>query len=641
MSDARTIAADARVMLQRADAAQASTAWSRLLEQEPQCGYCTMGVSCRVCAMGPCRVDPSGGDPQRGVCGADADLIVARNFGRSIAAGAASHSDHARDILEHFEASATAGVFHDLPKLHRLAAELDVPSASRSTSDIAHDVALALYNDFGTRQRELAFVRRAPQKRRAVWERLGITPRGLDREPAEMLHRTHMGVDSDPMSLLLHALRTALSDGWGGSMLASELSDVLLGTPSPARSYANLGTLRAEDVNVALHGHNPLVCDALIQAAADPHLLSLAQREGARGINIVGLCCTGTEILARRGIPSAGNHLMQELAIMTGALEAIVVDYQCVMPSLVDLSRCFHTEIISTSNKGRLPGAVHVPVESPHEADSARRIITRAIARFPLRAADRVQIPGEPVSLVSGFSVESLLGLLGGSVEPLVAALATGQIRGIVAVVGCNNPKVPQDQGHLELTRRLMEQDVLVLSTGCAAIGLAKAGLLTADAARFAGPGLRALCEHLDLPPVLHFGSCVDNARILVLAAALADHLDVDISDLPLAAAAPEWYSEKALAIATYAVASGIFTVLGVEPAIAGSRHVVQVLSQDLATLTGARLEVAPQPDTAAALIRHHLETKRKALGLPHLETPTGSGASSAFRAAGEARAAP
>jgi carbon-monoxide dehydrogenase catalytic subunit len=615
-------------MIRRAEDEGVSTAWDRLAEQEPQCGYCAMGVSCRNCSMGPCRVDPFGDGPQRGVCGADADLIVARNLGRSIAAGAASHSDHGRDVLELFDATAhgevTGYVFADEPKLRRLAAEMGVDAGSRPAAEVARDLAGALFEDYGTRRSRLGFVRRAPEKRQALWDRLSMTPRGVDREPAEMLHRTHMGVDGDPTSLLLHGLRTALSDGWGGSMIATELSDVLLGTPSPQRSAANLGTLRADRVNIALHGHNALLADALVQAAEDPRLVALAAQLGAAGINLVGLCCTGNELFARRGVPSAGNHLMQELAIMTGALDAMVVDYQCVMPSVVDVARCFHTRIISTSDKGKIPGAVHAPFDARNGAEIARQILKRGIEAFADRNPERVRIPVEPVAMVAGFSAEAIVAALGGSIDPLVAAIADGRIRGAVALVGCSNPKVPQDQGHVALARRLLEKDVLVLVTGCAAIALGKAGLLVPEAAEAAGPGLRGVCRSLGLPPALHVGSCADNSRILVLASALADRLGVDLSDLPLAAAAPEWQAEKALAIAGYAVASGIFTVLGVQPPIAGSRQVVNFLSEGLEAIVGARFAIAPKPEDAAALIRRHLEAKRSGLDLPHAEVLDG-----------------
>jgi anaerobic carbon-monoxide dehydrogenase catalytic subunit len=621
---ALTMPNDARQMLELARAEGIQTVWDRAIAQEPQCGYCSLGISCRNCAMGPCRIDPFGEGPQVGVCGATADLIVARNLGRAIAAGSSSHSDHGRDILEVFEATArgeTSGYrIADEGKLRRVAEEWNVPTGDRPVAEIALDLAMAMYEDFGSRKAELGFVERAPDQRRALWDRLGLTPRGIDRENVEMLHRTHMGVDSDYANVLLHALRTGLADGWGGSMIATELSDIMFGTPQPVMSQVNLGTLKVDQVNIALHGHNPLLSDVIVQAAKDPELVSQAHDAGAAGINLVGLCCTGNELLMRKGVPMAGNHLMQELIMMTGALEAMVVDYQCIMPSVTDIARCFHTQVISTSDKAKFPGAVHVPFDPKHGLEIGKDIVRRAIAAYPNRNPDRVRIPDGPVPMMAGFSVEAILGALGGTPQPLVDAIAAGTIRGAVAVVGCNNPKVQQDYGHVTLTRRLIENDILVLVTGCAAVANGKAGQMVPEAASMAGPGLKTVCESLGIPPVLHMGSCVDNTRVLVLAAALAKHLGVDISQLPLAGAAPEWYSEKAVAIGAYVVASGITTVLGVQPPIFGSPKVVDLLANGLDGVVGARFAVEPDPEKAAVIIRRHIEAKRKALGLPFVE---------------------
>ncbi len=620
----RSIDADAQEMIRRAHLEGIDTVWERLAAQQPQCGYCSLGVSCRNCAMGPCRIDPFGEGPQKGVCGADADTIVARNLGRAIAAGAASHSDHGRDILEVFLATArgeTTGYgIADEEKLHALATEYGVATDGRPAPEVAAELADALMEEYGTRRDRLGFLDRVPAARLARWEELGIVPRGIDRENVEMLHRTHMGVDNDATNLLLHGLRTSLSDGWGGSMVATELSDVMFGTPRPVSAQINLGTLRADQVNIALHGHNPLLSDVIVQAASDPDLLALADEKGATGINLVGLCCTGNELLMRRGIPMAGNHLVQELVIMTGALEAMVVDYQCIMPAIVDVARCFHTRVISTSDKAKFPGATHISFDPHHGLEIGREIVRAAVEAFADRNPERVQIPGTPVPMMAGFSVESILAALGGTPEPLVDAIVEGRIRGAVGIVGCNNPKVPQDLGHVTLSQRLIENDVLVLVTGCAAVANGKAGHMILEAAATAGEGLGSVCRALEIPPVLHMGSCVDNTRIITLAAALAEHLGVDIADLPLAGAAPEWYSEKAIAIGAYVVASGIFTVLGVQPPILGSPNVVRLLTQDLEDVVGARFAVEPDPQRAAVLIRRHIEAKRRALGLPYVE---------------------
>jgi carbon-monoxide dehydrogenase catalytic subunit len=619
-----TINEDAQAMIDVARAEGIDTVWDRLEAQKPQCGYCSLGLSCRNCAMGPCRIDPFGEGPQRGVCGADADVIVARNLGRTIAAGSSSHSDHGRDILETFSSLArgeTTGYrIADETKLLSIAAELGVLAEGRSISEVAGDVADVLLEDYGTKRGALSFVHRAPESRRAKWDSLGITPRGIDRENVEMLHRTHMGVDNDYENTLLHALRTGLSDGWGGSMIATELSDVMFGTPKPVMAEVNLGVLRTDQVNIAMHGHNPMLSDVIVAAAQDPELLELARSYGATGINVVGLCCTGNELLMRRGIPMAGNHLMQELVLVTGALEAMVVDYQCIMPAVVDVAKCYHTKVISTSDKAKFSGATHVSFDPKHGAEIATQIVKMAVDAYPDRNHERVRIPVAPVRMMGGFSVEAILGALGGSPKPLVDAIAAGTIRGAVAVVGCNNPKLPQDLEHIELTRRLIENDILVVVTGCAAVANGKAGQMLPESAAMAGPGLRSVCEALGIPPVLHMGSCVDNSRVMVLAAALADYLGVDIEQLPLAGAAPEWYSEKAVAIGAYVVASGITTVLGVQPPIFGSPNVVDLLAGGLEDVVGATFAVEPDPRRAALLIRRHIEAKRQGLGLGFID---------------------
>jgi carbon-monoxide dehydrogenase catalytic subunit len=623
----KSINADTQAMLDVARKRGIETVWDRLEKQQPQCGYCNLGTSCRICAMGPCRVDPFGDGPQRGVCGADANIIVARNLGRMIAAGASAHSDHGRDILETFEriGEGTTDFYTvaDSAKLKRLAAEYGIQADSKSDQAIAKELAMAMMQDYGMLRSRLPLAARAPKARQEIWDKTGVYPRGIDRENVEMLHRTHMGVDNDWVNILLHAVRTSLSDGWGGSMLATELSDTLFGTPTPRMSQMNLGVLKADQVNIILHGHNPLLSEVIVAASQDAELLDLAQKQGAKGINLAGVCCTGNEALMRKGIPMAGNHLMQELVIMTGAVELMVVDYQCIMPAVTKTAECYHTKVISTFDKAKFPGAEHVSFDPAHALEIGKTIVRKAVENYANRVADRVYIPVDPVPMMTGFSIEAILGALGGTPQPLIDAIVKGQIRGAAGIVGCNNPKIKQDLGHTELTRRLIENDILVVVTGCATVADGKAGLLVPEAAEKAGPGLSAVCKALGIPPVLHIGSCVDNSRILVLAAALANTLGVDISALPLAGAAPEWYSEKAVSIGTYVVGSGIFTVLGIAPPVFGSPDIVKLLTEGLEGVFGATFAVEPDPERAAVLIRRHIEKKRAGLGLPAVDPAT------------------
>ncbi len=481
---------------------------------------------------------------------------------------------------------------------------------------IARALADELFESFGSRREEVAFTGRVPERQRELWKRLGIMPRGVDREITEMMHRTHMGCDNDAANTLLHGARMCLADGWAGSMIATELSDILFGTPRPRMSRVNLGVLKKSHVNILVHGHNPIVSEKILEAVREPALIALAREKGAEGINLAGLCCTGNELMMRKGIPMAGNHLMTELAIITGAVELIIVDYQCIMPSLVQIGNCYHTRMVTTADKARFTGAEHVKFEMHNGMEQARKVVQMAVEQFPLRNPDRVEIPSGPVELMTGFSNEALLDAMGGSLTPLVDAIKAGKIRGAAGIVGCNNPKYRHDYCNLNLARELIKRDILVIVTGCVTTAAGKGGLLVPEAAEHAGPGLREICSALKIPPVLHMGSCVDNARILQLAALLANELNVTIADIPIAASSPEWYSEKAATIGTYAVASGIYTHLGHPPNITGSRTVTDLAIEGLDDLVGACFGIEPDPFKAAELIDERIRMKRKALGL-------------------------
>ncbi|MBM4431218.1 MAG: anaerobic carbon-monoxide dehydrogenase catalytic subunit, partial [Chloroflexi bacterium] len=489
-------------MLRLAEKNEHETAWDRFEAQQPQCGYGELGVCCRHCTMGPCRIDPFGETgPQKGVCGATADTMVARGLLRMIAAGAAAHSDHGRDIAHTLllTAKGQGGGYQikDEAKLHALAAEYEIPIAGRSKEQIALDLARAAYAEFGNQHGPIRFTRRAPAKRVELWKKLGISPRGVDREIVEAMHRTHIGVDNDPVNLILHGLRTSIGDGWGGSMIATELSDVLFGTPTPIKSEANLGVLKQDQVNVIVHGHEPTLSEMIVAAAQDPEMVALARQKGAQGIQVSGICCTGNEVLMRHGTPIAGTFLQQELAIITGAVEAMVVDVQCIFPALPELAACFHTKIISTSPKAKFPGATHIEFHEEHAYDIAKKIIREAVDNYPNRNASRVNIPDDKSECMVGFSVEAIVKALGGTLNPLLDAVKSGAIRGIVGVVGCNNPRIRQDYGHITLVKELIKNDVLVVNTGCNAIACAKFGLLRPEAAEMAGPGLKAVCQAL------------------------------------------------------------------------------------------------------------------------------------------------
>lgn len=617
----RSIDPSVHKMLAKAEELGLETAWDRYEAMLPQCGFGELGVCCRNCNMGPCRISPFEDEgPKAGVCGATADIIVARNLIRMIAAGAAAHSDHGRDLAHTLllTAQGQSGGYEikDETKLKALAQEYDISTEGRSKEEIALDLAREVYAEFGKQEGPIRTTRRAPAKRVALWQKLGIDPRGVDREIVEIMHRTHIGVDNDPVNLILHGLRTSISDGWGGSTIATEISDVLFGTPTPKMSQANLGVLKDDQVNIIVHGHEPILSDMIVSAAQNPDMVDLARKTGAQGINVAGICCTGNEVLMRHGTPIAGNFLQQELAVMTGAVEAMIVDVQCIMPSLGALTGCFHTRFISTSPKAKFPGAEHIEFHEEHASETAEAIVRLAVENYRLRKPDQVFIPEDKMDCMVGFSAEAIIQALGGSLDPLLDAVKSGAVRGIAGVVGCNNPKIKHDYGHVGLLEKLIANDVLVVTTGCNAIAAAKAGLMLPEAADRAGEGLGGVCRLLGVPPVLHMGSCVDISRVLFVCAAVANALDVDISDLPVAGAAPEWMSEKAVSIGAYVVSSGIFTVLGTVPPVLGGPVVAQLLTQGAKDVVGACFAVEGDPVKAAQLMIDHIDEKRAALGL-------------------------
>ena len=520
------------------------------------------GSCCSICAMGPCRLPlprgkeetPEGKQKRRGVCGATAETIAARNFTRKIAAGAAAHSDHGRRVTQAFldiaKGEAPGYEIKDEQKLLQLALDLGIEIGDRSNNEIAIDIGETLLNEFGKQKGELLFLKRAPLKRQEIWRKEGVAPRGIDREVVEAMHRTHMGVDQDYRNLLLQGTRAALADGWGGSMIATDLQDIMFGTPAPVASQINLGVLQEDEVNIIIHGHEPQLAEMLAIVSQDREMIEYAKSKGAKGINLAGMCCTANEVLMRHGVPIAGNFLQQELAIVTGALEAMVVDVQCIMQGLANVAQCYHTKVITTDTRAKIEGATHMEFDEHNAVESAKAIVKAAIDNFPNRKKN-VYIPQQKTDLIAGFSHETINYLLGGlfraSYRPLNDNIINGRIRGVAGVVGCNNVRATHDDGHVRMVKELIKNDVLVLQTGCSAMACAKVGLMVPEAAaEYAGEGLASVCEAVGIPPVLHLGACVDNSRILIAATAMVKDggLGDDISDLPVAGAAPEWMSE-------------------------------------------------------------------------------------------------
>jgi anaerobic carbon-monoxide dehydrogenase catalytic subunit len=616
-----------RQMAQRGRDLGLEMVWDRFEAQQPQCGFGSLGLCCTVCNMGPCRIDPFGQGPRQGACGATAEIIAARNLLRAAAAGSACHSDHGRHMAhalkEVAEGKADAYKISNVEKLKKVARDFGVPVDGRPKEKIALELAEKMLAEFGRQEGDGLLAGRAPRKQQEIWKKHGITPRGIDREIVEGVAKTHMGVDNDAGNILKSVMRVGLADGWGGSMIATDVSDILFGAPEPVRGRINLGVLKEEEVNIVLHGHVPLLSEVIVAAAREPELLTLAAQKGAKGINLAGICCTANEILMRKGIPVAGSFLQQELALATGVVDAMIVDVQCIMPSLGQVASCFHTKLISTDPRAKFPGMEHIELVEQDALPIARKIVRLAVENFPNRNGVEKVIPKDTMDLIAGFTTENVFYNLGGrfraTYRPLNDAIMAGRIRGVAGVVGCDNPKNKSGASHVEMVKELIRNDVLVVQTGCSAIACAKAGLLKPEAAmEHAGRGLREVCEAVGIPPVLHTGSCVDNSRILTACVEMVREGGIGngIDELPVAGAAPEWYSEKAIAIGWYVVASGIFTVFGTPLRVKGSPVVDKFVTEELESLVGAMWAFESDPITGAHLMIDHINKKRQALKL-------------------------
>ena len=602
-------------------------AWDRYEAVQPQCDFGTLGMCCKNCMLGPCRMDPFGEGAQQGVCGANADIIAARNLARHAAAGSAAHSDHGRDLVDALlltgQQNAEGYQIKNEEKLRRIADEFGVEHEGRDVNEVARVVAEVYLAEFGRQKGQLRGLKRAPEALQKRWEKLGVSPTGIDKNVVRTLHATHVGGDNNPRHIIEGAVTASLADGWGGSMYATDISDVLFGGPQPIRSRANLGVLDPKSVNIVVHGHEPTLSEMIVAASHDPEIKKKAEEAGAKNVQLAGICCTANEILMRHGIPIAGNFLQQELALATGAVDAMVVDIQCVQPSLAAHASRYPTRIISTSPKAQFKGMDHIAFEEGKGLSIAKQIVEHAIEAFGERDKTKSHVPQCSNDLVAGYTTENIANLLGGqyfpSYRPLNNAIADGRIRGVAGVVGCNTVKIQHDYGHLEMVKELLRHDVLVVQTGCSAVACAKAGFMQPEAARqYAGEGLQEVCDAVGIPPVLHMGSCVDNTRILLACCEMVKEGGIgdDICELPVAGAAPEWMSEKAITIALYVVASGIYTVCAEPFPVMGSKEVREYLTDGMEEDFGAHLDFEKNPVTAAHLMIDHIDQKREDLGL-------------------------
>lgn len=620
----RTICEATAQMLEKARRDGVLIDLDRGYEMKP-CPIGEVSACCKHCYMGPCRLNPSDPYKKVGVCGATIDTIMARNFARNVATGSASHNDHGRHILGLFksivEGKNREFTIEDTIKLERVAKSVGIEVEGKDVYTVGKEVCDELEKTFSNVDGEMPFMKRVPKETLEQWRKDDIVPRGAMLEVMELMSRTHIGCDQDYNNLIKQISRTALADGWGGSMVATELSDIMFGTPSPTVADVNMGVLKEDHVNVIVHGHEPAMFEGMLAAVQDPFFIDEAKAKGAKGINLIGMCCSGAEMMSRHGVPHAGNFGSTEAIMVTGAVDAMVVDIQCIKQGLAEVAKCYDTHLITTNSRAHIEGAIHIEFEENDPRKCTDQVLAKAIARYGSRSMP-IEIPQIVQSGVHGFTHEYIEYMLGGSFRgsysPLNENIINGRIRGVAGVVGCTNPKVKQDSVHVELVRELIKNDVLVLQTGCSQIALAKAGFLTPEAAPLAGPGLSEVCETVGMPPVLGLGSCVDNTRILIAASAMveAGGLGNSLADLPVAGCAPEWMSEKALAIGQYFVASGVYTIFGIGfPTIKDTKF-HDLLFNGLEKQGYGKWGTAKDPIEIAHMMIAHIDKKRKELGI-------------------------
>jgi carbon-monoxide dehydrogenase catalytic subunit len=619
-----TICESTAQMLEKAKRDGVETAFDRAANMKA-CPIGADSACCKHCSMGPCRLNAKAPYDKVGVCGATIDTIMARNFARMVAAGAAAHTDHGMSMLDLFREVVNGKILDyeikDVQKLESVAQEIGIETEGRSVKEIATDLYKELERTYIQVEGEIPFAKRVPAKTLETWRKHGIVPRGAMREIMELMHRTHMGVDQHYENITKQCSRTALADGWGGSMVATEISDILFGTPTPVAVDVDMGVLKEDQVNVIVHGHEPNLFESMLVSVTDPMIVQKAKDAGAKGINLVGMCCSGAEMMSRHGIPHAGNFMSTETVLVTGAVDAMCVDVQCIKQGLVAVADCYKTPLFTTNPRCHIEGAEHIEFHEHTPRDCTDAMVVKAIHRFKNRSVE-IEIPKNTSSGVHGFSHEYINYMLGGtfraSYTPLNDNIINGRIRGVAGVVGCTNPRVKQDWVHVELVKELIKNDVLVVQTGCSQVALAKAGLCTPEAAHLAGSGLKEVCETVGMPPVLGVGSCVDNSRILIACAEMVKTggLGESIADLPVAGAAPEWMSEKAISIGHYFVASGVYTVFGVTFPIVEETKFHKHLFKGLEDQGLGKWGFTPDPYEMARMMIAHIDVKRKALGI-------------------------
>lgn len=612
------------------------TVFDRFEAQQPQCGFGLRGCCCRQCQWGPCRISPKN---PRGICGRDMNSVVFANIIRSLVAGMAGHARHAHEVLFTIIASADGKANISLKgeqRVWELAAKFNLTTTNRTYTQVAKEVALVLLEDLGrlTNQPMAMLEAYAPAESKQLWQELDVLPRSASYEIMETLHMTTLGGCSDWTALASQELRSALAYCYSTLYGSSFATEILYGIPEPKHTQVNYGIMQEDHVNILLHGHSPVMVEKILQKINTPEIQQLAKDVGAKGIVLGGMCCTGDELLARYGIPTVTNILGQELALGTGAVDAVVVDMQCVIPGMKIVADCFGTEIITTCNSNRIPGAIHIPFDPEKPGtleEDALLVARRAVEAFAKRDRSQMYIPRHVTGAMVGWSLEAIIQTFGGA-DKLAALLQDGTIKGIATIVGCNNPKVPYENNHVTIARKLVEAGFLLTTTGCCSHALLNVGLCDPQAAELAPEGLRGVLKELEIPPVLAVGGCVDNVRSLRLFMEVAGAAGLALKDMPFMFIGPEPGNEKTVGQGATFLCHGVSNLVGFPAPVpvaiptpregepgemdANRNDVVEFFGGDgLFQKVGAKVYTEPMPQLAAQTIKMHIHRKRKALG--------------------------
>lgn len=618
-------------MLKRIEKDGLSSVFSRWPEQEKiRCKFCLQGLSCQLCSHGPCRISEKSG-ATKGVCGIDADGMAMRALLQRNIMGAATYGHHAYEAFRTLRATGegkTSFKITDENKLKWMCDKLGIDS-TQNINDLAIQLANLLEKQMkiGPDEENLMVKAFAPTKRIPIWDNLNLSPNGVEHEVQNSIASTLTNVDGDYISLAKKALRLGLSTIYNAQIGLEMTQDILFGTPMPHEVNMDLGVMDPEYVNIVFNGHQPWVGVATINKLKSGEYKDLAKEAGAKGIRVVGSIETGQELLQRFEIDDVfvghmGNWLAIEPLLATGTVDVIAMEENCSPPAIDQYAEKYQITLVSVSTIIGVPGLNHeLPYYPEKVNEMADNVIKLAIENFSKRHNNiKPMVPNKVTKAIAGFSTEAVLKALGNSLDPLVDVITEGKIKGVVALANCASLRNgPHDWNTVNIAKELISKDILVVAGGCGNHGLEVAGLCSLDALELAGDGLREVCNLLKIPPVLSFGTCTDTGRISMLVTELANHLEVDIPDLPIAVTAPEWMEQKATIDGVFAVAYGAITHLSPTPFITGAPRLVKLLTEDVESLTGGKIILGDNPVQAAKDIEQYIIDKRAKLGLKEL----------------------